>query len=514
MKWQPHEYQKTALAHLLSRKSAALFLDPGLGKTSIVLSGITGLIKKHRSFKALLIAPLRVCENVWPNEIKKWDQFNHLTSVFLHGDNKEDLLAEPADIYLINPEGLDWLLDGVIDRKNAQTNLERWNSLGFTALIVDEVSFFKDKRSNRWRFLDQVAGTFKYRWGLTGSPAPNDSSEVWAQCFLLDGGETLGRDVRSFRKRYCENLYKGTSLPPKWVITRDGERMIRLHLPSLAIAMKAEDYLQMPTLIHRDISVVVPDHAREAYASVMARILRKFQIAVEDNMNTGANVWTPEQIELCEYAAVNNIFMKGRQISGGAMYDVSSGTLEDTDKVIHYHDEKINALLDLIDALDNKPLLVSYQFQHELSRIKSAIKERFGFMPPHIGSGVSLKKTDEIIEQWNNRELRVLLGQPASMGHGLNLQLGGSNICWFSLTWSFENYEQFNRRLYRQGNPDPVVTVYHILADLKVVTGYGVGHRNSGGTAVIDKLLLATIQSKCTKQNALIDSIKKLIHSQ
>ena len=245
--WKPHNYQKKAVKFLVENGAAALFLDPGLGKTSITLAAISFLIKRGIISKVLLIAPLRVCHSVWPREIEKWKDFSHLRIEILHGPKKDEALKRDADIYIINPEGLDWLLQV---QKTKSTNgktkvgvdLRRWKALGFDTLVVDELTKFKNTSTNRFKSLKLVLHTFARRWGLTGSPASNGLMDLFGQCFVLDLGRTFGPYITKFRMQYFDQGYDGFS----WTLKEGAEKEIYKRVAPLALRMAAEDYIEMP----------------------------------------------------------------------------------------------------------------------------------------------------------------------------------------------------------------------------------------------------------------------------
>lgn len=480
--WQPHAYQKKAVKFLLEHAASALFLDPGLGKTSITLAAVKLLKQKKVLDKVLLIAPLRVCYSVWPREVEKWTDFGQLKVVVLHGADKEAKLKEDADVYVINPEGLDWLLQAKKTKKvsaktgkvttTVEVDLRRWKSLGFDTLVIDELSKFKHTTTNRFKALKLVLNTFRRRWGLTGSPASNGLMDLFGQCYILDQGRTLGPYITHYRMKYFNPSHDGFS----WVIREGAEEEIYERLAPLALRMAANDYLDMPALIENNIRVDLPDDVRRVYDQLEEDLIAKLD----------------EKIVVASTAAAASI--KCRQVANGGLYlDPEVQALVKLPKSkrewVNLHHEKIDALADLIDELQGSPLLVAYDFEHDLDRLR----ERLGQDVPYIGGGVSAKRSAELERAWNQGHLPVLLGHPQAMGHGLNLQEVGHHVAWHSMTWDYELYDQFIRRVLRQGNKSKKVFVHHIMA-----------------RGTIDEVMLTALKSKRKGQNALFDALKKL----
>lgn len=475
--WTPHAYQKKAVKFLLEHAAGALFLDPGLGKTSITLATIKMLKQKKVLDKVLLIAPLRVCYSVWPKEVDKWSDFNGIKVVVLHGPNKDELLKVEADVYVINPEGLEWLLQvkktkTPTGKTKVDVDLRRWKALGFDTLVVDELSKFKHTNTNRFKAIKLVLNTFRRRWGLTGSPASNGLLDLFGQCFILDQGRTLGPYISHYRMKYFVPSHDGFS----WNIREGAEQEIYERLNPLALRMAADDYLDMPTLIENNIRVDLPEPVRVVYDQL------------EDDLIAKLN----DKVVVASNAAAAS--MKCRQVANGGIYiDPEVESLVKLPKSkrewINLHTEKVDALADLIEELQGSPILVAYDFEHDLDRLR----ERLGQDVPYIGGGVSAKRSAELEKAWNAGHLPVLLGHPQAMAHGLNLQEVGHHVCWHSLTWDFELYDQFIRRVLRQGNKSKKVFVHHIMA-----------------RGTVDEVVLAAVKSKRKGQNALFDALKKL----
>lgn len=475
--WTPHTYQKKAVKFLLEHAAGALFLDPGLGKTSITLATIKMLKQKKVLDKVLLIAPLRVCYSVWPKEVDKWSDFNGIKVVVLHGPNKDELLKVEADVYVINPEGLEWLLQvkktkTPTGKTKVDVDLRRWKALGFDTLVVDELSKFKHTNTNRFKAIKLVLNTFRRRWGLTGSPASNGLLDLFGQCFILDQGRTLGPYISHYRMKYFVPSHDGFS----WNIREGAEQEIYERLNPLALRMAADDYLDMPTLIENNIRVDLPEPVRVVYDQL------------EDDLIAKLN----DKVVVASNAAAAS--MKCRQVANGGIYiDPEVESLVKLPKSkrewVNLHTEKVDALADLIEELQGSPILVAYDFEHDLDRLR----ERLGQDVPYIGGGVSAKRSAELEKAWNAGHLPVLLGHPQAMAHGLNLQEVGHHVAWHSLTWDFELYDQFIRRVLRQGNKSKKVFVHHFMA-----------------RGTIDEVMLTALKSKRKGQNALFDALKKL----
>jgi len=473
--WNPHKYQKKGVKFLLEHAAAALFLDPGLGKTSITLAATKILKQRGLVNKVLIVAPLRVCVSVWPREIEKWKDFSGLRAVVLHGPRKDELLKSDADIYIINPEGLDWLLATSKSRtstgKTAVTvDMRRWKKLGFDTLIIDELAKFKHTNTVRFKALKMVLGTFARRWGLTGSPAANGLLDLFGQCYVLDQGRALGAYITHYKSKYFNPSYDGFN----WVLRDGADAEIYKRIQPLALRMAAEDYLDMPELIENDIWLDLPDNVRSLYDEL------------EDELITIVN----DRTVVAATAAAAS--MKCRQVAnGGLYYDVDPLGVTTTAKreFSHLHDVKTDAVLALVEELQGNPLLVAYEFAHDLDRLQRAL----GKDVPYIGGGVSTKKSAIIERAWNNGELPVLLGQPQSMAHGLNLQGAGHHVCWHSLTWDYELYDQLVRRVFRQGNTHATVFVHRILM-----------------RGTVDIAVLSAIRAKAKGQRALFDALKAL----
>ena len=465
--WIPHNYQRTGISFLLSNPISGLFQDPGLGKTSISLSTIK-VLKYAREMKGvLLIAPLRVCYSVWPVEIKKWSNFNCLSHTIIHGDNKGSLWGKQKDIYIINPENLKWL------HKELLTGLQAGKKCPFDILWIDESTKFKNHESSRFQLVVDMLPLFKRRHIMTGTPAPKGLIDLWSQTYLLDEGKSLGHNFHKFRNKYFQTDDWNKH---NWYLKDFCEEEIHNAIAPLVLEMAAKDYLDMPSITYNNINVQLPAKAFKQYKQ-----MEKEYFIYLDDMEASA-----------DQAA--QVGMKCHQIANGKVYEDIPEDLDEVDerafrrnrKTIHIHKAKIEALQDLIDELNGKPLLIAYHYKHDLE----ALRELLGDVP-FIGSGVTPKKTNKIVSDWNDGKIQILLGHPTSMAHGLNLQASGNDICWFSLTWNLEEYLQFNARLYRQGIVG-AVRIHHLIAE---------------GT--IDEAMLLRLGERTTQQHDLRNALKQ-----
>ena len=446
MKWVPHAYQKKIVQFMIERATAGIFADPGLGKTITTLTAFSLLRKKGYVRRMLVVAPLRPCYSVWPAEAKKWDHTAHLKVSVLHGPDKAKRLAEGADIFVINPEGLDWL-------SRTMTNFD-----GFM-LVVDESTRFKHAQTQRFKTLKPLLQKFSRRYILTGSPAPNGLLDLFGQIFILDLGNALGRFITHYRSQFFDSTgYQGYV----WLPRPGSEEAIYAKLKPLVLRMAGEDYLDLPPLINNTVEVELPDAAMRQYEMMEDQLLT----AVNDDVITAANA-----------AAATG---KCRQIANGGIYH------EGGEKWSHVHEAKLDAVEEIIEELGGKPCLVAYEYKHDLDRLR----KRFGADVPYIGGGVSAGRFREIEAAWNAGTIPILLAQPQSVAHGLNLQGTGAAVIWHSLTWDLEVYEQFVRRVWRQGQKERVV-VHHIVAK---------------GT--IDEVIMKMLTKKDKTQRALLDALK------
>ena len=456
--WKPHPYQKKAMKFMLAQGAAGLFLDPGLGKTSITLGALKVLKNKGLMNAALIIAPLRVCHSVWPAEVKKWKDFGELKVVVLHGAKKNESLKEKADIYVINPEGLDWLF--------AANNFK---SLGCDVLVIDESSKFKHTGTRRFKALKPFLAKFKRRYILTGTPAPNGLLDLFGQIYILDLGRSFSPYITKFKRDFFDSSgFGGYTFVPK----SDTEERIQELLKPLVMRLDGEDLLQLPELVYNNIFVDLPPSARKIYDELAVEML-----TVLDSM----------EVVTAQGAAAASL--KCRQVANGGLFlqldhtpAVNSQRWEDL------HTEKIDALRDLAEELNGQPLFVALDFEHDKERIRKH------FPKAVIASDYSAKRfAAEIEPAWNRGEIQMLAGHPGSLGHGLNLQEAGQHVVWHSLTWDLELYDQFIRRVRRQGNKHTHVFVHHIMA-----------------RGTVDLAILRAIKRKGTIQDRLLDALKEV----
>jgi len=433
---------------LLEHAAAGIFLDPGLRKTSITLAAIKVLMKEKLLSRVLIIAPLRVCYSVWPKEVKKWKDFAHLRVEILHGKGKEEALRRDADIYVINPEGLEWLL-GVTKvrppgKKKAviKYDLARFKLLAADTLVIDEISKFKHATSDRFQMLKPILPKFDRRWGLTGSPAPNGLLDLFGIMYMIDLGRALGPYITHYRAAYFTPTGFGGF---NWVLQHNAEEAIYERIAPSVFRLSEDEYLKLPRIVENIIKLDLPDKVRKDYDELEKEFIIQIDAGTITAVNAGA-----ASTKLC-------------QIANGGLFlsqDVDDEGRKATKREwVDMHTAKIDAVEDLLEELGGSPAIITYDFEHDLARLKKAL----GKDTPTIGGGVSAKKSDEIVDAWNRGELPYLLGHPAAMGHGLNMQDGNAqHVIWHSLTWDYELYDQLIRRLRRSGNKAETVFV-HLL---------------------------------------------------
>lgn len=449
MKYNPHDYQKYAVGYIESHPIAAVLLDMGLGKTSITLTALADLLfDSFEVHKILITAPLRVAKNTWSAEIEKWDHLKGLKYSVAVGTAAERIAAlkAEADIYIINRENVQWLI--------AESGIP----FDFDMLVIDELSSFKNHQTKRFKALMRVRPKVKRIVGLTGTPSSNGLMDLFAEFRLLDMGERLGRFIGQYRTAYFQPDKRNGQIIFSYKPLPRAEKQIYDKISDITISMKSTDHLQMPKLISSGYEVQLSDKERCKYDSLKSDLV----LELADG----------------EITATNAASLSGKlsQMANGAVYD-------DKQEVIEIHSRKLDALEDIIESMNGRPLLVAYWFRHDLDRIS----ERLNSL--HIP--FSKLDTTASIKRWNSGELPVALIHPASAGHGLNLQSGGSSLVWFGLTWSLELYQQTVARLWRQGQESETVVVQHIITK---------------GT--IDKRIIKALELKDTSQSALIDAVK------
>lgn len=448
MKFIPHDYQKRAIQLILDKPKVGLFLDMGLGKTVCTLTAIDELIyERFEVNKVLVIAPKRVAEDTWTTEAAKWDHTKHLRISSILGSKNDRIKAldTDADIYVINRENVKWLV----------YTCKPWM---FDMVVIDELSSFKSNRSQRFKSLKSVTPYFDRCVGLTGTPTPNGLLDLWPQMYLLDRGERLGRTVTAYRDKYFYPAACNGHIVYKYGLKTGADDQIMTAISDICISMKAEDYLNMPEKIVNIVKVKMDKKARKLYDTLE-----------KDCVMT---------IEETDVTALNAASLTGKllQMANGCVYDENGGT-------VLIHDEKLDALEEIIEAAQGEPVLVFYNFKHDFERIKSRFKH------------VKTLDGSSDIREWNEGKISLLACHPASVGHGLNIQRGGHIIVWFGLTWSLELYQQANARLYRQGQ-DKSVIIHHIVTE-----------------DTVDEDVMKALTSKEINQNVLLEAVKDRIMS-
>lgn len=449
MKYRPHEYQQYAIEYIETHPVSAVLLDMGLGKTSITLTALQDLLfDRFEAHKVLIIAPLRVARNTWPAELQKWDHLQNLTVSVVVGNAEERkaALAKQADLYVINREMVLWLVE------------QSGYKFDFDTVVIDELSSFKNHQSKRFKALMKVRPRVKRIIALTGTPSSNGLMDLWAEFRLLDMGERLGRYITQYRTKYFMPDKRNAQIVFSYKPLPGAEEQIYDKISDITISMKAADFLPMPERIESEYPVYLSEEEREKYDVLKQELV--LQLPGE------------------EITAANAASLSGKlsQLANGAIYTEEK-------EVITVHDRKLDALEDIIEAAAGKPILVAYWFQHDLQRITERL-ESLKVSYARISSPGS-------IELWNRGEFAVGLIHPASAGHGLNLQEGGSTLVWFGLTWSLELYQQTNARLWRQGQKASTVVIQHIVAK-----------------DTVDERILKALTEKNNTQEALIAAVK------
>lgn len=449
MKFEPHNYQRYAIDFILHNPIAAVLLDMGLGKTVITLTAIQQLLfDSFEVHKVLVIGPLRVARDTWPNEIQKWDHLKDLRVSVAVGDARKRKIAlmRNADVYVINREMVKWLVE------------ESGVPFDYDMVVIDELSSFKNPQSQRFKALMKVRYGVKRIVGLTGTPASNGLMDLFAEYKLLDMGQRLGRYITRYRLSYFQPDKTNGSIVYSYKPLPFAEEEIYKKIGDITISMKSGDFLQMPEKIMTEYEVEMDEKEKTVYN----RLKDNLALTIGDQEITASNA-----ASLCG---------KLSQMANGAVYT-------DDRSVKIFHDRKLDAMEDMIEAANGKPVMIAYWFQHDLDRIKERLSQ----------IGVIYEKIDseDSIKRWNAGELPVALIHPASAGHGLNLQDGGSTIIWFGLTWSLELYQQTNGRLWRQGQKDRTVVIQHIITK---------------GT--IDERILTVLKNKDFTQEEMIAAVK------
>lgn len=441
MKYNPHEYQKYATDFVLNNKVAAVFLSMGLGKSVITFTAIDRLIKRGEVKKVLMIAPLRVARDSLPAEIDKWDHLRDLTYSIAIGTEKQrkTALVEDSHIKLINRENVQWLIE--------KSGLP----FDYDMIVIDELSSFKNHKVKRFKSLMQVRHKAHRIVGLTGTPSSNGLMDLFAQFKILDMGQRLEYYISRYRDKYFVPDKRNGMQVFSWKPKANAEEQIYKQISDITISMKAGDFLNMPDLVMNEVPVWMSGAERRKYDEFKEDLV----VELEDKEIDAANA----------------------AVLSGKLLQMANGAIHDDGQVLHVHNQKLDALEDLIEGANGKPVLIAYWFKHDLERIRKRFKVR------------EIKSSQDIVD-WNSGKVEVAVIHPASAGHGLNLQAGGSTLVWFGLTWSLELYQQTNARLWRQGQEDTVV-IHHII---------------TRGT--IDEDVMKALAAKETVQSSLIDAVK------
>ena len=451
MKYVPHDYQSYATEFILNHPVAAILLQMGLGKSVITLTAMQELFRRGEIRKALVIAPLRVARDTWPEEIRKWDHLRDLSFSVAVGtaDERKQAIALSPQITLINRENVPWLVQHL------------GNRFDYDMVVIDELSSFKNWEAKRFRALMKVRPSVQRIVGLTGTPSPNGYMDLFAEYRVLDMGERLGRFIGRYREAYFTPDRWGNGQVFSWKLRPGAAEEIFRKIGDITVSMKSVDHLKMPECVLNNVPVHMDERETAQYETLkedlFLRVLNRDGIKEIDAKNASV---------LCN---------KLSQMANGAVYT-------DDGKVAHIHDRKLDALEDLIEAANGNPLLVAYWYQHDIDRIRQRFPE------------VRVLKSSEDIRNWNAGKIPVAAIHPASAGHGLNLQAGGSTLVWFGLTWSLELYQQTNARLWRQGQKAETVVIHHLVTE---------------GT--IDERILTALKNKDRSQESLIDAVKAQI---
>jgi len=448
MKYIPYHYQQYCTNRIITDAAVGMFLDMGLGKTVITLTAINALRYDYWAVqRVLIVAPKKVAEGTWSKEAQKWDHLQHMRVSLVCGSRQKRLraLATPADVYVINRDNVAWLVDYY---KNA------WP---FDMVVLDESSSFKNSRSKRFKALKLVRSRIRRLVELTGTPSSNGLIDLWAQIFLLDGGQRLGKTLGAYRDRFFDPDKRSRTQIYSYAPKDGSMEYIQRAISDICISMKAEDYLELPERVYDDVPVVLDAAAAKAYKQLERELL----LETDEGIVTAgtAGVLTGKLLQLCN----------------GAVYDSER-------RVFDIHRCKIEAFMEALEQLNGQHALVFYNFQHDRDRLLEALAP--------LGLRVRVYQTTTDEDDWNNGEIDILLAHPASCAYGLNLQNGGHHVIWFGLSWSLEQYDQANKRLHRQGQQHPVV-IHHLIVQ--------------GG---MDEDVIEALQRKGDVQGALMDALK------
>lgn len=444
MKFTPHDYQNYCIHRMLNEPRLGLFLNMGLGKTVISLTAINEMLfYRKTTAKVLVIAPKRVAETTWTDEKDKWDHLKHLRIAKILGTAKQrmDAANSDADIYVINRENVVWLVEHF--NKNW-----KWDTV-----IIDELSSFKNHKSKRFRALKKMMPHISRLYGLTGTPAANGLIDLWAQLYLLDGGERLFKTIGRYRETYFLPDKRNATVVFSYKLKPGAEEQIRERISDICVSLKSGDYVELPDCVSRTSTLNLSPKAKKAYEKMERESVLEMMDGEISAFNAGV------------------LTNKLLQIASGCVYD-------DSGKYHVIHNEKIEVLKEIIEEAQS-PVLVFYNFVHEREMILKEIKD------------ARVLTNDADIKKWNAGKIPVLLAHPASCGYGLNMQAGGHTAVWFSPTWNLEQYQQANARLNRQGQTE-TVTINHIIAK---------------GT--VDETVMSALTGKDKVQSALLNELER-----
>lgn len=453
MIYKPYDYQRTAMRWIIDNPRCGLFLDMGLGKTVSTLTAIQELIDDCEIRKTLVVAPKKVAETTWTTEAAKWDHLQGLKVAKVMGSEKQRKLAlsEKADVYVIGRDNFVWLVGQYGGR------------LPFDVLVIDELTSFKNSKSQRFKAMRLATPAVSRVIGLTGTPAPNGLIDLWGQMYCIDMGERLGKSVSRYRETHFET-HRWNNIVVRCDVKKGHEEIIRDSISDICLSMQAKDYLQLPDMMVHTVSVELSPASMAAYNKFEREKVLEFK---QDHEGEQTNI-------LANSAA--GLMNKLAQFANGAVYDGEKNTHE-------IHSEKVDKLAEIVEAANGSSVLVFYQFKHDIPRIMKKLK----------GYRVEVYEGEKQLLDWNSGKIDVLLAHPASTAYGLNMQQGGHNIVWFGTGWDLELFQQANARLHRQGQRHPVM-VYKLI-----------------GAHTIDERASASLENKKSKQQSLLDGLNYLI---
>lgn len=468
MRYKALDYQQAGIKFILEHPHCGVFADPGGGKTAMTLAAFSILRKSGLAKRALIIAPRLVCYDVWPNEVAKWDQFTGLTTRILHGGEKaqsifQEVVEPKADICLINPEATEYIFSFFPEqwykRKSGPPVEMPWDML-----VIDESSKYKNQGSVRFKALKRYHKLFKRRVILTGTPIPNGIMDLWSQIYLLDSGTTLGKNITEYRKRYFDVSNPHTSTYNTWEPKKGASDAVQKRIAPFVIRFDEKQFAELPPLVVNKIPITLPEKAASYYRSIENGLFADLDLT-----GVTSDISASAKYLLC------------RQIASGQHYDT-----EDKSKVHNVHDTKIECLQNVVEELQGKPLLIAYYFKHDLAAIRKKYPKA-----PNIGSDTDPDETVRILKQWNAGEVPLLTVHPDSMSHGLNMQGGGSDLFWYTLTNSLESFLQLNKRLHRRGARGQV------RIHIPVARG------------TVDEAVVRSITAKERDQKSLLDALRE-----